>query len=65
MCILNIQYGSLRNKEQENTMAVVAAPNIAINDKTETCPMNVAMASNTNTPYTYGCCKMLLQTDRY
>jgi len=34
------------------TMAVVAAPKMAMSDKTDTCPMYVAMASNTNTPYT-------------
>lgn len=39
------------------TIAVVAAPKSAMRDRTETCPTNVAMASNTNTPYTYGCYK--------
>lgn len=34
------------------TMAVVAAPKMAMRDRTEIWPMNVAMASNTNTPYT-------------
>ena len=65
MCLYNIQFhiqkkdfqsGEKQKKEDIITIAVVAAPNIAINDKTETCPMNVAMASKTNTPYTYGCC---------
>ena len=37
-------------------MAVVAAPKRAMRERTETWPTNVAMASNTNTPYTYGCC---------
>jgi len=33
-------------------MAVVAAPKRAIRERTETWPINVAIASNTNTPYT-------------
>jgi len=33
-------------------MAVVAAPKIAMRERTDTCPMNVAIASKTNTPYT-------------
>jgi len=33
-------------------MAVVAAPKIAIRERTETWPMNVAIASKTSTPYT-------------
>lgn len=37
-------------------MAVVAAPKMAMRERTETWPMKVAMASNTNTPYTYRCC---------
>lgn len=40
------------------TIAVVAAPKIAMSDKTEIWPMNVAIASNTKTPYIYGCCKL-------
>lgn len=44
-----------KNDESSFTIAVVAAPNSAMRDRTETCPINVAMASNTNTPYTYGC----------
>ena len=43
-------------------MAVVAAPKMAMSDKTDTCPMNVAIASNTNTPYTYGCCNAFTKT---
>ena len=39
------------------TKAVVAAPKRAMRDRTETWPMNVAIASNTSTPYTYGCCQ--------
>jgi len=39
-------------EKAEDTMAVVAAPNNAMRDKTETCPIKVAMASKTNTPYT-------------
>jgi len=38
-------------------MAVVAAPKRAMSDNTETWPINVAIASNTSTPYTYKCCK--------
>lgn len=38
-------------------MAVVAAPKRAMSDNTETWPINVAIASNTNTPYTYRCYK--------
>lgn len=34
------------------TIAVVAAPKMAMRERTETWPMNVAIASNTNTPYT-------------
>lgn len=37
-------------------MAVVAAPNRAMSERTETWPMYVAMASKINTPYTYLCC---------
>lgn len=37
-------------------MAVVAAPNRAIRESTETWPMKVAIASKTSTPYTYRCC---------
>lgn len=35
---------------------MVAAPKRAMSERTETWPMNVAMASKTNTTYTYGCC---------
>lgn len=39
---------------------MVAAPKRAMRDKTDTCPMNVAIASKTSTPYTYGCCKQTI-----
>jgi len=42
-------------------MAVVAAPKRAMSDSTETWPINVAIASNTNTPYTYRCCKKMIK----
>lgn len=38
------------------TIAVVAAPNKAISERTEICPINVAIASKMRTRYTYGCC---------
>jgi len=38
-------------------MAVLAAPKMAMSDSTESWPINVAIASITNTPYTYRCCK--------
>jgi len=38
-------------------MAVVAAPKRAMSDSTEIWPINVAIASNTKTPYTYRFCK--------
>lgn len=41
------------------TIAVVAAPKMAMRDKTDTWPTKVAIASNTNTPYTYGCYKFV------
>jgi hypothetical protein len=41
-----------RGEKNRPTMAVVAAPKMAMRDRTEIWPMNVAMASNTNTPYT-------------
>ena len=40
-------------------MAVLAAPKMAMRDKTDTCPTNVAIASNTSTPYMYRCCNSL------
>lgn len=45
------------------TIAVVAAPKRAMSDKTETWPINVAIASNTSTPYTYGCCRSNSRND--
>ena len=44
---------SLQHSREEerngHTMAVVAAPKMAMSERTEIWPMNVAMASNTNT----------------
>lgn len=53
----NIFMEAGKNMCEQFTMAVVAAPKIAMRERTEIWPINVAIASNTNTPYTYGCCK--------
>lgn len=39
-----------RNQDFARTIAVVAAPNRAMRERTETCPIKVAMASKTRTP---------------
>lgn len=45
-------------------MAVVAAPNSAISDSTDSCPMYVAKASKMMTAYMYGCAIPALQASK-